>query len=69
MEEWDSEELPVYAGPDPESCLPCATANRTDDGQTFTFAEIGQWLKEAGFTEPGRLEAGGVSPLILATKP
>jgi hypothetical protein len=58
-----------YAGPDTESCSPCATANRTDDGQTSTFAEIGQWLKETGFTEPRRLEAGRVHPLVLVTKP
>jgi len=38
-------------------------------GDTFTFAEISQWLREAGFAKPRQLDAGGVSPLILATKP
>lgn len=38
-------------------------------GDTFTFAEMSQWLREAGFERPRQLDAGGVSPLILATKP
>jgi ubiquinone/menaquinone biosynthesis C-methylase UbiE len=41
----------------------------TTAGDTFTFAEMSQWLREAGFTKPRQLEVGGVSPLILATKP
>jgi ubiquinone/menaquinone biosynthesis C-methylase UbiE len=41
----------------------------TKDGDTFTFAEMSQWLREAGFVKPRQLDAGGVSPLILATKP
>jgi hypothetical protein len=41
----------------------------TDVGDTFTFAEISQWLRDAGFVKPRLLDAGGVSPLILATKP
>jgi ubiquinone/menaquinone biosynthesis C-methylase UbiE len=41
----------------------------TSVGDTFTFAEISQWLREAGFQKPRQLDAGGVSPLILATKP
>jgi ubiquinone/menaquinone biosynthesis C-methylase UbiE len=40
----------------------------TDQGDTFTFAEMSQWLREAGFVKPRQLDAGGVSPLILATK-
>lgn len=39
------------------------------EGDTFTFAEISRWLREAGFEKPRQLDAGGVSPLILATKP
>lgn len=39
------------------------------EGDTFTFAEMSQWLREAGFEKPRQLDAGGVSPLILATKP
>lgn len=38
-------------------------------GDTFTFAEMSKWLREAGFEKPRQLDAGGVSPLILATKP
>jgi 2-polyprenyl-3-methyl-5-hydroxy-6-metoxy-1,4-benzoquinol methylase len=41
----------------------------TDAGDTFTFAEISEWLREAGFEKIRRLDAGGPSPLILATKP
>jgi len=41
----------------------------TDDGDTYSFEEIRDWLTEAGFTNPRLLEAPGPSPLILATKP
>jgi hypothetical protein len=41
----------------------------TTVGDTFTFAEISKWLREAGFEKPRQFNAGGVSPLILATKP
>jgi 2-polyprenyl-3-methyl-5-hydroxy-6-metoxy-1,4-benzoquinol methylase len=41
----------------------------TDEGDTFTFGEISQWLKEAGFRKPRLLEAPAPSPLILATRP
>ena len=41
----------------------------TDDGDTYSFEEISQWLREAGFTNPRKLESPGPSPLILATKP
>jgi hypothetical protein len=35
----------------------------------FTFSEISDWLKEAGFEKPRQLDAPSVSPLILANKP
>jgi precorrin-6B methylase 2 len=41
----------------------------TDNGDTYSFEEIGGWLKEAGFTNPRLLESPGPSPLVLATKP
>ena len=41
----------------------------TDEGDTFSFNEIAGWLREAGFREVRSLEAGGPSPLILATRP
>ncbi len=41
----------------------------TDTGDTFSFEEISEWLKEAGFVNPRTLEAPGPSPLILANKP
>jgi ubiquinone/menaquinone biosynthesis C-methylase UbiE len=41
----------------------------TDEGDTFSFEEIREWLTAAGFTDARLLEAPGPSPLILATKP
>ena len=41
----------------------------TDNGDTWSFQEIGGWLKEVGFTNPRQLDTPGPSPLILATKP
>ena len=41
----------------------------TDEGDTFTFGEIGAWLREAGFVRPRQLEVPGPSPLILADRP
>jgi ubiquinone/menaquinone biosynthesis C-methylase UbiE len=41
----------------------------TEKGDTFSFNQIKEWLKEAGFKRVRKLEAPGPSPLILATKP
>jgi len=41
----------------------------TDSGDTFTFAEMSDWLRAAGFERPRQLDVPAVSPLILATKP
>ncbi len=41
----------------------------TEEGDTFTFPEIREWLREAGFQRPRFLEAPAPSPLILATRP
>src|ERR1035441_5370027 len=41
----------------------------TTEGDAFTFAEIADWLREAGFTNPRLLEAPAPSPLVLATHP
>jgi len=41
----------------------------TEVGDTFSFEEISQWLRAAGFVKPRLLEVPAVSPLILATKP
>jgi hypothetical protein len=40
----------------------------TDHGDTFSFAEIGGWLREAGFENARTLESRP-SPLILANRP
>jgi SAM-dependent methyltransferase len=41
----------------------------TDEGDTFTFAEMSEWLREAGYVNPRLLEVPSVSPLVLADKP
>ncbi len=41
----------------------------TDEGDTYSFEEISEWLLEAGFTHARKLEVPGPSPLILASKP
>ncbi len=41
----------------------------TQNGDTFTFAEISEWLKAAGFENPRTVESAGPSPLILADRP
>jgi ubiquinone/menaquinone biosynthesis C-methylase UbiE len=41
----------------------------TDCGDTFSFAEIAAWLREAGFADARTLNTHGPSPLILASKP
>lgn len=39
----------------------------TESGSTYTFNQIGSWLKEAGFKRSRLLAAPSPSPLILAT--
>jgi SAM-dependent methyltransferase len=41
----------------------------TEAGDTFTFAEMAEWLREAGFANPRLLAAPAPSPLLLATRP
>ncbi len=41
----------------------------TEKGNTYSFKEIGDWLREAGFQNVRQLEAPAPSPLILADKP
>lgn len=41
----------------------------TDQGDTFSADEIGNWLHEAGFTEVRTVTVPAPSPLLLATKP
>jgi 3-hydroxy-5-methyl-1-naphthoate 3-O-methyltransferase len=40
----------------------------TDQGGTYAFEEISDWLRTAGFTNVRSLDAPGPSPLILAEK-
>jgi ubiquinone/menaquinone biosynthesis C-methylase UbiE len=41
----------------------------SDEGDTFTFAEMRDWLHAAGFRDVRQLEVPGPSPLVLATRP
>jgi ubiquinone/menaquinone biosynthesis C-methylase UbiE len=41
----------------------------TETGRTYSFEELSDWLREAGFVEPRLLEVPAVSPLVLAKKP
>jgi len=41
----------------------------TEAGDTFTFAEMSQWLRQAGVKNPRLLKGPSVSPLVLANKP
>jgi SAM-dependent methyltransferase len=41
----------------------------TEAGDTFTFTEMAEWLREAGFVRPRTLDAPAPSPLVLATRP
>ncbi|MGD0729723.1 MAG: class I SAM-dependent methyltransferase [Terracidiphilus sp.] len=41
----------------------------TDCGGTYSFEEISEWLREAGFVDARTLATHGPSPLVLATKP
>ena len=40
----------------------------TSAGDTYSFAEIGEWLEDAGFGNVRQLNAAGPSPLILADR-
>jgi len=41
----------------------------TDAGGTYSFEEIGTWLRDAGFVDVRQLDSPGPSPLVLASKP
>ncbi len=41
----------------------------TENGNTYSFEEISQWLTATGFVNARTLDSPGPSPLILATKP
>jgi 3-hydroxy-5-methyl-1-naphthoate 3-O-methyltransferase len=41
----------------------------TETGRTYSFEELSDWLRQAGFVEPRLMEVPAVSPLVLANKP
>jgi 3-hydroxy-5-methyl-1-naphthoate 3-O-methyltransferase len=56
-------------GPVPSLLFAANMLVNTENGDTYSFEEISDWLTAAGFTNPRLLEAPGPSPLVLATKP
>jgi len=40
----------------------------TEQGDTYSFEEISQWLAETGFTNPRRIDPGGPGSVIVAQK-
>jgi ubiquinone/menaquinone biosynthesis C-methylase UbiE len=41
----------------------------TEAGDVFTFAEMSEWLRAAGFTDVRQVEAPSPSPLLVARRP
>lgn len=41
----------------------------TETGRTYSFEEIADWLRQAGFVEPRLMEVPAVSQLVRANKP
>jgi ubiquinone/menaquinone biosynthesis C-methylase UbiE len=41
----------------------------TDEGDTFTFAQMSSWLKEIGFQQIRQVQVPAPSPILVATKP
>ena len=60
---------PGRAGPPVAMIFGVNMLVNTEEGDVFTFDEIAQWLRGAGFTDPRTLDSPGPSPLVLATKP
>lgn len=56
-------------GPPPALIFGVNMLVNTDEGDVFSFAEIGRWLEEAGFRNVRTVECPGPSPLIVAAKP
>ncbi|MDB5310535.1 MAG: aziB2 [Gemmataceae bacterium] len=56
-------------GPPPGLIFAVNMLVNSDEGDTFTFAEIARWLIDAGFTDPRTVDLPCPSPLVLATKP
>jgi hypothetical protein len=60
---------PERTGPDSGLLFAVNMLVNTEQGNTYSFEEISNWLGEAGFAQARTLEAPGLSPLILATRP
>jgi len=60
---------PDRRGPVPSLLFATNMLVNTEEGDTFSFEEISEWLKDAGFVDMRLLDAPGPSPLILATRP
>jgi SAM-dependent methyltransferase len=56
-------------GPTPGLIFAVNMLVNTDEGDTFSFAEIAHWLTAAGFADPRTVDLPCPSPLVLAMKP
>lgn len=55
-------------GPTPGLFFAVNMLVNTESGNTWSVEEIGEWLREAGFTDVRTIPSPGHSPLILATR-
>jgi ubiquinone/menaquinone biosynthesis C-methylase UbiE len=56
-------------GPAGALIFACTMLVNTDEGDTYTFNEMAEWLHHAGFQLVRELDVPGPAPLIVATKP
>jgi ubiquinone/menaquinone biosynthesis C-methylase UbiE len=56
-------------GPAGALIFACTMLVNTEEGDTYTFNEMAEWLRDAGFENPRELDVPGPAPLIVATKP
>lgn len=57
-----------HSGPPNATIFAVNMLVNTDEGDTYSFEEIGAWLEEAGFRKARLVDSPGPSPLILAVK-
>jgi ubiquinone/menaquinone biosynthesis C-methylase UbiE len=56
-------------GPTGALIFACTMLVNTEEGDTFTYNEMAEWLRAAGFENVRELDVPGPAPLILADKP
>ena len=58
-----------HTGPTHSALFAVNMLVNTENGTTYSFEEINEWLEKAGFTDARTLSVPAPSPLILATRP